>query len=535
MLKVRDLRVGVRLGAAFGLVVVLLVGVVIAGLTGGASQARSSKDISASLVLTRDVTQAKFQTADFTGWQTAYAFDAYRRLPDALTTGDNRKEFVTSTDAFRKELDAIDAQNLTKNEQSALGSVRASFDAFMKGDAQVVATYELGTPAALEAATKMALVDEVNIFSKMAGSLDKLVSQVKAQSAAAQSRGDSAASSTRTLMLGAGVLAVIVATVCAVWITRSITRPLRKSVTLVGALAAKDLTQEIDVTSRDEVGELLAHLNLAIGAMRETFTQIAERARTLAGSSEELAAVSSQMSSASEETASQAGVVSTAAEQVSANVGTVAAASEEMTSSIREIAGNAASAATVAATAATTAESASATVSKLYESSSEIGNVVELINSIAEQTNLLALNATIEAARAGEAGKGFAVVAGEVKELAEATARATSEISDRIAVIQSDTGDAVQAITDLNGIIVTIKETQASIASAVEEQTATTNEIGRSVAEAATGSTEIANNISGVATAAEQNSQGASQSREASVQLAEVANELEALVGQFRY
>jgi methyl-accepting chemotaxis protein len=169
----------------------------------------------------------------------------------------------------------------------------------------------------------------------------------------------------------------------------------------------------------------------------------------------------------------------------------VSAAAEEMTTSIREIATNAADAATVANNAVGVAESAKKTVGDLGTSSGEIGQVVKVITSIAQQTNLLALNATIEAARAGEAGKGFAVVANEVKELAKETARATEEISAKIEAIQHDATGAVSAISEIGEIIDHINEIQSSIAAAVEEQTATTNEIARSVGEAATKVNEL--------------------------------------------
>uniref|UniRef100_UPI001F5B8208 methyl-accepting chemotaxis protein n=1 Tax=Nocardioides sp. XL1 TaxID=2003120 RepID=UPI001F5B8208 len=175
------------------------------------------------------------------------------------------------------------------------------------------------------------------------------------------------------------------------------------------------------------------------------------------------------------------------------------------------------------------------TVAKLGESSSEVGNVIKVINSIAEQTNLLALNATIEAARAGEAGKGFAVVANEVKELAQETARATEDISRRIEAIQADTGEAVVAIGEISGIIAQISDTQTTIASAVEEQTATTNEMSRNVAEAATGSADIAQTITGVARAATENTAAASSTSQAAEDLARMAADMQALVGRFTY
>src|SRR5439155_15096531 len=178
-----------------------------------------------------------------------------------------------------------------------------------------------------------------------------------------------------------------------------------------------------------------------------------------------------------------ANVASAAAEQVSRNVTTVSTAAEEMGASIKEIAKNANEAARIATSAVKVAERTNTTVAKLGESSAEIGNVVKVITSIAQQTNLLALNATIEAARAGEAGKGFAVVANEVKELAKQTAKATEDIGRKIVAIQTDTKGAVEAIGRIGAIINQIHDLQNTVASAVEEQTATTNEIGRNVSE----------------------------------------------------
>ncbi|MSR63059.1 MAG: PAS domain S-box protein [Planctomycetes bacterium] len=255
-------------------------------------------------------------------------------------------------------------------------------------------------------------------------------------------------------------------------------------------------------------------------------------ATALASAAEELSAVCRQMGASAEETSSQANAVSAASEQVSKNIQTVAAGSEEMSASIREIAKNAAEAAKVATNAVQVAQTTNDQISKLGESSAEIGKVIKVITSIAQQTNLLALNATIEAARAGEAGKGFAVVANEVKELAKETARATEEISRKIEAIQSDSKAAVDAIRSIGKIINQINDIQTTIAGAVEEQTATTNEIGRNVAEAAKGSSEIAQNISGVAKAAQDTSSGVANSQQAVAELAKMAAELTKLVAK---
>ena len=301
--------------------------------------------------------------------------------------------------------------------------------------------------------------------------------------------------------------------------------------------------QAVYAPVKDEMGRIFKIIKIATDVsmqklfeakLAKTLAAVAQNATTLSSASEELSANSAQMVSNAEETATQAGVVSAAAEQVSKNVQTVATGTEEMGASIKEIAKNAQDAAKVAASAVKTAETTNATISKLGDSSAEIGKVIKVITSIAQQTNLLALNATIEAARAGEAGKGFAVVANEVKELAKETAKATEDISQKIEAIQGDTKSAVIAIGEISAIINKINDYQNTIASAVEEQTATTNEISRNVAEAAKGSTEIAQNITGVATAAKSTTSGANDTQKAAGDLSRMASELQAIVSNFQ-
>lgn len=309
--------------------------------------------------------------------------------------------------------------------------------------------------------------------------------------------------------------------------------PVQEASKVLARISGGDLTARVQGQYRGDHGRLKDDINRMGGDLQENLRTIGQNAHALASSSEELTAVSHQMAGTAEETATQANVVSAASEQVSRNVATVASGGEQMQSSIREIAKNANEAARVAKNAVQVANHTNGTVAKLGESSMEIGNVIKVITSIAQQTNLLALNATIEAARAGESGKGFAVVANEVKELAKQTAKATEEISQKIEAIQVDTKAAVGAIGDIGTIINQINDISNSIASAVEEQTVTTNEINRSMAEAAKGVGDISKNITGVATAAKDNTQGANDTQKAAQELSQMAARLQTVVSHF--
>ena len=264
-----------------------------------------------------------------------------------------------------------------------------------------------------------------------------------------------------------------------------------------------DLTAEITVKDGDAVGQIGAGLENFFGDLRQSIGSIARTADTLSSSSAALTGMSNDMTANAAETATQAAVVSKAADEVSRNIAAVATGTEEMGASIKEIAASATEAARVAQQAVDEAAAATTTIGQLGQSSAGIGEVIKVISAVAHQTNLLALNATIEAARAGEAGKGFAVVANEVKELAKETARAIEDIACKVEAIQRDSSGATAAIKRIGSVIRRINEIQVTIAGAVEEQSATTNEMNRRVVEVARGSTEISANIEAVAKAAE--------------------------------
>jgi methyl-accepting chemotaxis protein len=290
--------------------------------------------------------------------------------------------------------------------------------------------------------------------------------------------------------------------------------PLKDVGATLDQLAGGDLTAQLTGEYAGDFKKLSDAVNTLGLQVRSAIQQIGNNTKALVSAAEELNKISQQMGASAEETAAQSNVVSAASGQVTNNVATVATAADEMSASIKEIAKNTAEATQVATTAVKTAEETT---------------------SIAQQTNLLALNATIEAARAGEAGKGFAVVANEVKELAKETAKATEDISRKIEAIQNDTKGAVAAIGQIGVVIGQINDIQTTIASAVEEQSATTNEINRNLAEAAKGTTDISHNIAGVAEAARSTTAGAAETQKSAQTLERMAAELQGLVGQFKY
>jgi methyl-accepting chemotaxis protein len=255
--------------------------------------------------------------------------------------------------------------------------------------------------------------------------------------------------------------------------------------------------------------------------------------RSVATASTELHATATSMSATATTASQQASGVAAATTQATGNVQTVAAATEEMSGSIDEIRRQVMQSAQVAQRAVDEAERTNATVATLSRAAERIGDVIKLINAIAAQTNLLALNATIEAARAGEAGRGFAVVAAEVKTLADQTAKATGEISAQIAEIQDTSTDAVQAIQAITATISDISRIAATIAGAVEQQSAATQEITRNVQQVAAGTTEIAGNVRGLSEATDHTGTAAGDVLSASRELSEQAETMRERVETF--
>jgi methyl-accepting chemotaxis protein len=343
------------------------------------------------------------------------------------------------------------------------------------------------------------------------------------------------ASSNSRMLLLTSVVTLLVACVALVLVVRgTVVKPLSGVRDVLHRVAEGDLTHRLEIDSQDEVGQMARALNTTVDKISQVVKAIKEDSNNVANASEEFFAVSQQISANSEETSAQANVVSTATDQVNRGLQTIASATEEMSASIKEIAKSATEAAKIADGAMKTAFETNTVVEKLGVSSTEIGQVVKLITSIAQKTDLLALNATVEAARAGEVGAGFAVVANEVKELAKQTAAATGDIGQKIEKIQGDTKSAVAAIASITTIIEQVNDISGTIATAVEQQSATTSEMSRNITEAARGAGEVAQNIAGVTNAAQNTSHGATDSQKAASSLAKMSTHLREVVGRFK-
>ncbi|NVN85210.1 MAG: methyl-accepting chemotaxis protein [Rhodopseudomonas sp.] len=369
------------------------------------------------------------------------------------------------------------------------------------------------------------------------------------------------ASTQRSLIVAGLVLLLTLAV--SIFVARRITKPLNSITVAMKSLADGRLDVEVPGIGRsDEIGEMAVTVEVfksnAVARQRLEAEQTQSEARaatqrkletkkladdfesavseivdTVSSASTELEASASTLSASAERSQELATMVATASEEASTNVQSVASATEEMSSSVNEISRQVQESARIANDAVDQARNTNDRVGELAKAASRIGAVVELINTIAGQTNLLALNATIEAARAGEAGRGFAVVASEVKALAEQTAKATGEIGQQITGIQAATQDSVNAIKEISDTIGRMSEIASTIASAVEEQGAATQEISRNVQQAAQGTTQVSTNIADVKRGATETGLASSQVLSAAQSLSGDSNRLKLEVGKF--
>ncbi|ADU13291.1 methyl-accepting chemotaxis protein [Asticcacaulis excentricus] len=393
----------------------------------------------------------------------------------------------------------------------------------------------------------------LEVMTGVGGVVDRTIEENNALAASLQKSADDAVRNANII----GLIGLLVAGSFAVWLTRTgISAPVVRLDGLMGQMAKGKLDVVIPGQERrDEIGSmsrtaeafrqgLMEAETLRASAEQQKAIAEAERRTSMlkladdfeksvggivslvSSAATEMQAAAAQLSATAQEASAQSVAVSAAAEEAGANVTSVAASTEELGASVGEIGRQVETSSSVAANAVREAEEAQIVVSELNETAASIGGVVDLIAGLANQTNLLALNATIESARAGEAGKGFAVVAAEVKALASQTAKATTDISEKIAKIQDATNRAATTMRNIAGTIQSLNHSSTAIASAVEQQSAATQEIIQAVNQASVGTQEVTSNMSGVAQAAEQTGEAAVQVQSSSAELATQAERL---------
>jgi methyl-accepting chemotaxis protein len=476
--------------------------------------------------------------------------NAVHEIEAALKSDTDPQVMISMLMMRRHEKDFIARED--KSYVDNLAKERANFDQLVKASTAIPAdqhdkltALSATYGAAFEEMAKLdlAIKDKLSGMSESYAAAEPILESIRKsadgryqESAAEMQRIDSLA---RIVMITAVLVIGLIILALAWTIGRGISRPVVQLADAMKRLSDGDKTVSVPVIGRDEVAEM-AHAfsvfkenmikaeQLAAQEM-EGQRQRAERARmienltnefdrdvslvlkTVASAATEMQATASSMTATAEETSRQSTVVANASEEASMNVQTVATATEELSASVSEISRQVTQSAGIAGRAVEDAERTNTQVKSLAEAAQKIGEVVSLINDIASQTNLLALNATIEAARAGEMGKGFAVVASEVKNLANQTARATEDIGTQIGGIQQATSEAVRAIQSIGQIIGQINDITTTIAAAVEEQGAATQEIARNVQQAAVGTQEVNTNIAGVSQAANMTGAAADQ------------------------
>lgn len=360
----------------------------------------------------------------------------------------------------------------------------------------------------------------------------------------------SAYESALTVLAGGCAFTLLISAICTVLISRSIISPLKSMIAVMRNIAEgeRDLTKNIYLDSKDELGELSKWFDMFMDNIQEDITNIGKSTHQIASASVQLHATAEQIASGAEEVAAQAGNVATAGEEMSASSGNIAqscgmAAEGSQNARDAAISGAQVVDETIAFmnSIAIRVKETAKTVESLGSRSEQIGNIVGTIQEIADQTNLLALNAAIEAARAGEQGRGFAVVADEVRKLAERTRKATTEISEMISSIQSETKGAVIAMETGVNEVATGSERAAESGKALErilekinEVTLQINQVATAAKEQTAVTLEISNNLHQITDVVAQASHGAQETTKAADQLSDLAGDLDGIVKQFK-
>ncbi|MCA1908543.1 MAG: methyl-accepting chemotaxis protein [Magnetospirillum sp.] len=537
MKALRNMKIGSRFVASFGVVLSLMVALTLVGID------RVNR-IEDDLGQINDVNAVKQRYAiNFRGSVHDRAI-ALRdvvllepaQLTPVLAEIDRLAAFYAES---ARELDKMFAamDDISAEERAILASIKETEANTLPRIVEIVAARQSGD---VERANSVLMGQARPLFVQWLARINQFIDLQESKNQVVAASARKVANGFQQTMVGVTAVALLVGIVIGLWNVRSV-RPLRALTANMLRLAKGDLSVEVpQVTSHDEVGDIVGAVRLfkdsmveverlratqkqaeiqAEAAKRAAMAQLAEEfeagvkaiVSAVSDASAHLQVTAKSMSATAVQTSAQAQAVSSAAGGAADNVQNVAAAAEQLAASITEISRQVTQSTHIAGQAANDAEQTNAKISRLSQAAEKVGEVVQLISDIASQTNLLALNATIEAARAGEAGKGFAVVAAEVKNLASQTARATAEITAQIQSIQQATRDSVGAIDAIGRTIADINQISATIAQSVSQQEAATGEIARSVEQASQGTRQVTDNIDGVTQAAAQTGTAAAE------------------------
>ena len=567
---IQNLRIGTKLAVTSALAVLLVASMIASEKFGNASVRQSNQNVLGQQEIARDAVEAKVAVH---GMQLA--------VRDVRLAG-NASDLQKASEALAERQRSVTAiaDSMLKLSRSAenrarIEKLKTLAADYMKEAQQISAVRSAAfSPGTAEGGTRLAQINEEavrlarEVTLPIASELDVLTNQIaefakhKSELDSAEAEQEMEAAERVAMMIGACTMFVLIGS----WIVSFVTiaRPIRALTLAMDKLAGGDFSIVLPGLGRkDEVGGVAAAVekfkvvseqkardeaeakirqDQIVAEQRKADMRkladgfeaaVGEIVETVSSASTELEASASTLTSTAERAQQLTTVVAAASEEASTNVQSVASATEELSSSITEISRQVQESARVAREAVDQARNTTERVSELSKAATRIGDVVELINTIAGQTNLLALNATIEAARAGEAGRGFAVVASEVKALAEQTAKATGEIGQQITGIQAATEQSVGAIKDISDTIEKLSEISSTIAAAVEEQGAATQEISRNVTQAAQGTQQVSSNITDVQRGASETGSASSQVLSAAQSLSGDSNRLKLEVGKF--
>ncbi|MBR0926366.1 HAMP domain-containing protein [Bradyrhizobium diazoefficiens] len=573
MMFIQNLRIGTKLAITSVLTIGLVALMIFLQMRGDADVQRLNNAASGQQAIAQNAAEAKASVRGMQiGIRDILTSASPAEMQKAVTYFNDRQSAATK---FSNEMAKL---SRSPENRKRIDRLTVLIGEFGKGQQQIEAIRKqelaLEEKKDAEGAAQIAkLVSEVDRFRKgtlapINEEINQLANQItdfaKQRTVEARAEAEAEAASVARTSLVTGVLVALVLIGACIFSVFSIARPMRALTLAMEKLAGGDFSVVLPGLGRkDEVGEVAGAVEKfkvvsEQKAREEAEAQVrqdqiaAERRKaemykladsfesavgeivgTVSSASTELEASATTLTSTAERTQQLTTVVAAASEEASTNVQSVASATEELSSSITEISRQVQESARVASEAVSQARTTTDRVGELSKAAARIGDVVELINTIAGQTNLLALNATIEAARAGEAGRGFAVVASEVKALAEQTAKATGEIGQQIASIQSATEHSVGAIRDISDTIEKLSEISSTIAAAVEEQGAATQEISRNVQQAAAGTHQVSSNITDVQRGASETGSASSQVLSAAQMLSGDSNRLKLEVGKF--